>query len=49
MHRPKQSFPSESVYWQDSVLPLETDFSKETSANKIEVSLFSLFSLELQI
>lgn len=33
-HRLKQNFPSERVYWQDSVLPSETDFSKATDANK---------------
>lgn len=52
-HRLKQNFPSERVYWQDSVLPSETDFSKATDANKKKKRRnkfkFSLFSFELQI
>jgi len=51
-HRLKQNFPSERVYWQDSVLPSETDFSKATDANKKKRRnkfKFSLFSFELLI
>jgi len=51
-HRLKQNFPSERVYWQDSILPAEPDFSKATAANKKKRRKkfkFSLFSFELLI